>query len=338
VKARLLLCLLGAPLGWAACTLDRSGSLDDLPTSSAGGGDTMPASTSVGGAGGDPQGPGGGPPTTTGGGGPGGGPPVEADCTNGIDDDGDALTDCDDDECTSAGYGCIAPLPNMIAQIVRAGSCPAMSTPRPLRTCDDTACNCAGTPGTCQFSVDRWDGGTCDGQPSSFPPKTTPGCYVFNGGSSSFLGTTTSDNNATCPPSAPPVAAGEIGACEVTGGSCANGGACVAQGFPANDACILLPAGSQCTSPYVHGYRVFDDASPTCSCSCTFGGAACAGDVDYFNASSCGGTPLGSVPIDGQCHPVGNINRYRLEPVPLVPTCGANASMNGIAVLCCLQP
>src|SRR5690606_41422488 len=100
------------------CILAREGTLDgeDGGAAGTGGGPSVTSTTSaVGGATST---------TTSSAGGTGGGP-VESDCTNGLDDDGDGDVDCDDSDCGDAGYTCLATLPNAVSQLlVRQPTCP----------------------------------------------------------------------------------------------------------------------------------------------------------------------------------------------------------------------
>src|SRR5690606_39704722 len=85
---------------------------------------------------------------------------------------------------------------------------------------------------TCSFTVLRWDGTNCDGPPTS-SPKTDPICYYLNSATeSSFTATPVAPGNTACAPQNPTAPAGDVGACEVTGGTCSGGGACVPRSFP----------------------------------------------------------------------------------------------------------
>lgn len=280
--------------------------------------------------------------TTTTTNGSGGSGAVESDCTNGVDDDLDGSPDCDDPDCIGAGYMCLPSVSGAIAQLALTGGvCPDASMPTTLRRCDDAGCSCSAIDGTCGFAVERWDGGSCAG-PASSSPKTAPGCFVTSATvNSSFKASASPHANSACVASTPTVVAADIGACEVTGGSCSSGGACVPPTFPVAQSCVLLPPGSTCAAPYDgHRETIYDDPAATCSCSCNKTGQSCAGTFSSYLGypDVCAPPPTAAIPFDNVCHPVGNIDSYTITTPTEQPQCSAQTAMPGEAVLCCTQP
>jgi hypothetical protein len=334
---RLWVMLVAASVAAGGCVLAREGT--SAPFGANGGGPSggSAVTVSAGSDGNSSVATGGGASTTN----SGGGSAMESDCLNGIDDDGDGDVDCGDNDCVAAGFVCLPPLAGAASHVVLSGNaCPAAAQPMTLHSCDASKCACDGQPGECTFQVARWNGNDCNGQSTS-SLKTQPNCYSIDPGlTSSFKGTTTSVGNASCLSVAPDIVAVDRGACEVSGGACANGGACVPAEFPVAKACVLLAAGSNCMAPY-DGYRttVYDNPNSSCNCSCSKVGESCAGSVQWYSGNKgCNGPATGTTSIDGQCKSVGYLQSYSIDKVEATPQCQADASMpSGEGVLCCMK-
>jgi hypothetical protein len=334
---------LGASSTLGACILSRSGTETDggSPGPSGGGGqDTTTTTTGGGGSGGDPSGPA---TTTTGGGGQGGGNGVESDCTNGSDDDGDQATDCDDSDCIGAGYTCLAPSPGALGHLVFAPSCPADSVPKALRYCDAGACSCTPANGTCSVSVSRWNGIGCVNN----PVVTVTNDYTCKNpadGDSSFLGSSTPDGNGACNAQPATVPSIPTDGCEVDGGSCTGGGACVGPGFPIQTVCVAMSGNTACTAPY-DGFRavVYDSSSSTCACACNKSSETCDAFWSWVaihnGTDDCSDGVIDWAPLDGNCQPFGYTESYQLYPVAALVECGApTATMAATELtICCTQ-
>jgi hypothetical protein len=268
-----------------------------------------------------------------------GGAPHELDCTNGTDDDGDDLADCDDPDC--GAYQCVPAAADGSTYAFPVGTadvCPAPTAAVTLDECGDAACSCTATPGTCYEWAYVYSGDTC----SSYLDTKYDGCYDPYDGNRSFSGGVQPWTTGTCTaPGAQVPPTGWRGCTTTTTGHCASGGACVPRIATATDQCVLVSGSVSCAAPYTESRTLYDEALTQCSCSCAWQSETCpAGSATVFHENdSCGGGSTTEVPLDGQCHAGGMAWSYQLELVKTNLTCSrlvAPLEIVNTSTLCCL--
>jgi hypothetical protein len=259
---------------------------------------------------------------------------VETDCTNGADDDGDGLTDCEDPDCTGAGYQCAADAPPgwvgpavLFAGLGAPPACNADWTAQPVAGGLDvssppagcSACTCS--PPTNMF-CDNFafaiiaNDPQCQNGPSNnisvgqcfspgfsapyvsvSPPKALGGNCQPGGGIPNLPPAGFKTQAALCDTPA------------AVGGGC-SAGACVPKA-PAGygpSVCIYTQGDTPCPgAPYVNRtvvYGSIDDARgcDLCSCAPPLGGV-CQGGYTVFGGVFPGcAQSFGGFPADGQCY------------------------------------
>ncbi|MBK7584769.1 MAG: hypothetical protein IPI67_31845 [Myxococcales bacterium] len=285
--------------------------------------------TGAGGAGGTTGGSGG----ATGGTGGGIGPET---CTNGVDDNGDGLTDCADPQC-QAGYTCAAPAPSGWSGIgyvdTNVGkTCPdGFQPPTPLYqksglVAPDAACSCGcGTASNvfCQANLTCNAGDACGAGTTSTPVFSS--CQTLavpapgNSNSCKVNVTTTSGQCAPSVKAALPAttwAPDTRGCFQNVAGSCKDASqVCVQKLAGAKGPCIAQTGDHACPAgtPYTYKTVYFDgkladtrDCSASgCSCggstggSCGCSGGNCGVQINWSN--NCNQSFLATVPANGQC-------------------------------------
>jgi hypothetical protein len=271
---------------------------------------------------------------TTGPGGAGGsgGGPAES-CTNGIDDNDDGLTDCEDPLCGT--YLCVDEAPTgwsgpYAAHVAAtAAACPASAPNEALGggsgALDVPSANClqctCGTPTgvSCSIpSVLHYNETGCDQLEGSFAPATTLQCdtHVSFGAVDAVRGLDTSAaSGGMCAPAGGgidnlPTAtfATEARLCgDQVGAGCSAGAVCMpAPEAPFSDKPCILSAGDVPCPAGVYSDRsvVFsgiDDQRDCTGCQCdTPTGVTCSGTSTVYRQPGCG-SDMFTVPHDGSC-------------------------------------
>lgn len=284
---------------------------------STGGGDdqasSSPSSSSTaggaGGSGGDPVEVGG----TGGTGGAGGGCiPVDEECTNGVDDDCDDEVDCDDPDCTAAGYIC-KEIPDGAKRVAVAsgpGQCVAPLVEVELVEC--SACECAvEDKGSCTFDVDFYDNDACAGSPVE-SVEVTPGTVcaeddlgieAVNDGTVGAIANPVGLGDNACAAEDPTAPVAPVYLCQVaTPGKCTGDGVCA----PAAANCLLFTGDVACPDTMDKQLVYEPSAATMCTCSCGPGQQDCATNkvTRPFQGEGCEGEKFDLVG-DGQCQDTG---------------------------------
>jgi hypothetical protein len=316
--------------------------------------------------------------TSTGGAAGVGGSAGSENCLNGIDDDGDSLVDCADSDC-SPGFECVdvpsgwkpvsTASQDWSASLPSPAGCASGDTPvryfvGPAGLAKCTACSCGAlTAATCGDTPISCAIGntTCAGA----TPITVTSCQDFSAPSnkaiSCVLGTTPL-SGGSCAPSTPTLDPQNpwqsvTDTCELKGGGCGSGQACVPKLTAANDsACIAIDGKAGCPSAWPSARWAYTGGADTrsCdSCSCTPSNVQCASDsfnlmtdsgcIDFGPFPTFSGTSCGKYTINSPLNP----NQWSLKRVPAsdkspsgscTPTGGyASGSMTGTGstTLCC---
>lgn len=293
--------------------------------------------------------------------------PVVEDCFNGVDDDCDALTDCEDPEC--AGPAICRAEGAQLGFLQPAGStCPpgTVADAQPLRQSPQTGscsgCSCgAVSPTTCVATVSGWTG-SCSG--TADPPlNATVSSYTCNGAASQVTYNTWagfhavfSTTSGSCPANGTPTLSAlswgnSAVFCRIarTGKGCATGQLCV----PRNDTqptaplCSQIPSGTcgptQTTQTW---YTGASDGRSCTACTCNATGASCANvKVQFGNDYTCSGA--GTTPSPLQVGHNQTVCGYAYAPqamlvgAPTSATCSASSTLQGTILplgsttLCC---
>jgi len=278
------------------------------PTSATSGGGDLFTTTSASASGGGGAGTGG-----AGGGGAssssGTGGGVE-DCTDGVDNDGDGLDDCEDDDCT-ADFTCVAAVPNAVQYGTLAattGLCSPQNTETAYHACDDCACTVT-DEGSCQISIQLFDNAMCMGMPvytntqdgSCDPTNIMAAANGKVGVRTSFVGA----GDGQCDPGSA-VAPTTLYACAVgSGGHCKDPTKVCIPKDP-TFTCIAFPGEARCTAPFnMERHVVYDESAfTTCDCACTTN-PACPNPPSspevYQTDNTCSGGAHKSLTADGMC-------------------------------------
>ena len=310
-----------------AAVLAVSCSVRDVTLEPGAGGAAGAAAHGGGGTGGTSPGGGGVGPGGGGTGGTGG-----ENCLNGIDDDHNGHTDCDDTACQGAGYVCV---PSTALPLVTppSGTCGPGTDLLTVQNC--SACSCQPSNlGTCHLEYSLYASNDCTGAETTAAIPTDGACQdisAFSASGSPTVGARAAangDNNATCTTNSATEPATDFALCgpPQVGGGCGGTDVCVP---PSTFSwCQLRDAGSPCATPYYFDQGpVFANAGSTCSCHCGPGDPDCTDTplVTFANVAGCMGS---STPIaaDGGCHDLGidMVRSYR----------GPNGSLAGTTASC----
>jgi hypothetical protein len=321
------------------CGLDATGL---LPLPAAGGAAPTTTATGSGGHGLGPVGGGGaGAHGATGGGGSGAGPtggggsaPVE-NCLNGIDDDGNGLTDCDDSACST--YACVPSASGMDAYAVLVGAPGDCTAPTSAASWNTCSCGCTPNAGACNVTVEAYRDASCD---IHIGTVSTGGCGdIMPDGVVWLSGSTAPSSQASCSPAADHVPA-PVNACTLTDvGRCTGNAICVPPVFAGAKQCVVMPVGSPCPAPYTVGQTAFLGGT-TCTCDCANSGSTCdppAVDV-YFGSNGCGNAPQ-AVPLPGPCTALPSAGSLSVPSVAATTACFMSDAVTGGTpdkTLCCL--
>jgi hypothetical protein len=279
-------------------------------------------------------------------------------CTNGIDDDCNGLTDCADPACTTQGYACVA-APSAAGwdfvpfDLMAQPGCPSTLKahdvnvdPQNLSSPAVCSCTCSvGTPPTCETGnitssygtamnacttpgmAIAANGGACNAQSLTVEP------FVMSAQPAPSGGTCASASNTTVPPTE--AGNGEYCTGETTfGAGCASGQVCalVPTGFTA---CIHHGGANMgCTTP---GYvlqvavgTVMDDraCSGNCICGATPTATCTPGSWDFYATNDCSGAVGAVITTNNACaapSATGSFmsNRFTSTATAGTVTCGA---------------
>jgi hypothetical protein len=313
-----LVCVLGV----SACWLDRDGS---LPDGDGGGGG--------GGRGGS------------------GGAPIERECLDGTDDDGDGKADCDDPDCEGIAT-CLAYQANgdYVLLVPEGQGCAADDTPVPLRTCTKPkvflgggGCECVKDPGSCIVDVDTFD------HECTLPLDHQEGSFCYTPTASGDYGISVHAHHAgdaSCGAGAPTANTADMLLCRPPAvQSCKDHPTCVRTPQTGETWCVLWEGQVPCTTPFEDVTFVYDGRGGTCSCSCSGPtSTACpAPEVQIHHGTvDCMSSATTLLAADGLCHPAENVFSFKVGPVEAVePMCTVNDALENPPepkTLCCLPP
>jgi hypothetical protein len=228
--------------------------------------------------------------------------PPEADCLNGVDDDGDDLVDCADDDCENVkcvsvpgdgwvpvvkqpmGDSCPEPWSKIVAQ---GGSNPTLPEPQ----CSECTCDA-----TCFATLEFYEEDHCEevvGSPLELMPDS---CEPLGEPASSYFKLTT---DASCGPAAGGEPIGEaasfaeqLNVCTAPeiGGGCGEKSQCLT--LSSTDArCVYHDGDVSCPEPFkneTHYFGDFDDGRACHSCECGGDGPPeCVGSVTLASGDAC---------------------------------------------------
>jgi hypothetical protein len=295
-------------------------------------------------------------------------------CTNGIDDDCNGLTDCADPACTTQGYACVTPSPKTGWDFVAFDATSQAGCPATLmaKNVDVDPTN-LGAPAVC--------GCTCA---VGAPPSCEQGTFAAKGGNDSTcsLGGTNfpasggACNNTTLPMTpfvqvTPPAAMG--GMCTANGtttkpptgatqGEVCSGEKAFGSGCTAPQVCGLVPAGfTACVhhgganmgcpgAPYTmpHSVGTLQDSRSCGNCACGAPTATCSGFWNFYSNGGCGGAVTVQVTANGACDPTNaqpaamfQSNELDVQPsnvacaTPAAPPSMGGVTLNGADTICC---
>ncbi len=244
-------------------------------------------------------------------------PPPE-NCTNGIDDDQDGLTDCADPDCTTVTCSPVAP-PGWLGPVELfdgdPAALPACGGAYPNSTYSGnnglscaaascSACDCAAPTGvSCSFPImAEYTAGvvrlSCSGAPALV--TATGVCQPISNKEITIADSTPSGGSCTPSggvPTTPSAAwSTSVKVCESSGflqGGCGAGSVCAAkpQGPFVGSVCVYSAGDVACPGGFANkhlSYGTFNDTRGCTTCGC--GGATgvnCSGEVTFYSAANC---------------------------------------------------
>lgn len=266
-------------------------------------------------------------------------PVFETDCTDGLDNDSDGNSDCDDSDCTDSGYVCIEQIPAGAQLVYPAGmdgACAEAWTPLPLSACE--GCSCTVPITNC--TVDIWT--YTDSQCSSLygtQTFTQATCDNINDLSRHAKGLVSPPAGFVCSPDTATIASTAVPVCAAAGSTCGTQGVCVTK--TNEKPCVLVSGQAACTAPFTVAKAVFESAqNALCQCACATENMGCAGsDFRFYNGSDyCNGANYTDIPLDGACHNAGYATSAQITLGTATADCTANAKPLAAAemqTLCC---
>ena len=275
-------------------------------------------------------------------------------CTNGIDDDCNGLTDCADPACKTQGYACVTPSPmtgwDLVAfDATSQAACPATLMQKnvdvdPTNLAAPAVCGCtcaAGTPPSCEqgnISTTHSQNNQCGGMVTNYPASGGV-CIPQNLSVDAFVLA-----------AQPPPAGGMCGATatvtqpttgatqgEVCSGETTFGGGCTG-----TQVCALVPTGftscvhhggasMACPAPYStpHSVGTLKDTRGCGNCACSPPTATCGpASWAFFNSQDCTGSAGVTLNANDQCNGTGaaqgqtfHSNRFSSIPLPASIAC-----------------
>jgi hypothetical protein len=232
-------------------------------------------------------------------------------CENGIDDDGDGKVDCDDSDCTGAGYACRS-IPDgwqgPFALYAGTASAPDCVAPYPtvglegndglVAAAPSCSCTCGALTGnSCTASLE-FRSNTCGSNAGSTSVGAT--CVDVTSSASGVFSTAATGSNGSCTASAaaqsPPTWTRRVRACRAAGDLPAGGCAATARCAPpspspfARGQCISRDGDQACPSDYPKKnleYRGVTDTRACVGCGCT--PPSCSSPIRVFAGEDCTG-------------------------------------------------
>jgi hypothetical protein len=258
---------------------------------------------------------------------------VESDCFNGLDDDGDGLTDCEDPDC-AALVRCVPEAPagwNGLLFVRTRGDQEPVTDCGSMITGDTYRAGLVAGPHTCACSCGSPTGGSCGTPAATIYPMADcsgiagaslvgAGCFplMVSGvdAPKSVRATVATVVWPTCPVSAIPNPLEvswkqAVDTCQVKqSATCEAKEVCVPLPLPGMEpvACILRAGDHVCPAPFTDKrvyYAGFDDGRK-CSaagCVCSVVGIKCGGKVRAQANTECTNA-VGAFDIDGACHAI----------------------------------
>jgi hypothetical protein len=288
-------------------------------------------------------------------------------CTDGVDNDCNGATDCEDLACTAQGYACVDPPPGGWSFVAFApasqSACPtSLHTTAvdvdPIDTPATCSCTCGvGTAPTCTGMVTSKLGtnGMCTMQGGSAPADgscgTVPvsvGTDVQVGNPAGSGGSCVADAGIDTPP--PGSTKGAICSGENKfGAGCSAGQVCALAPAPFG-ACIAKNGQVACpTSSYttVHYAGQLNDTRSCTNCQCG-GSPMCALTWSFYNSPKCNANPALVLTPNGTCQPsgaaagmytsnmlVGSAAGATCASPAMQPMPTGHASLNAEQTVCC---
>lgn len=281
-----------------------------------------------------------------GGGGTGGaGSQTEKNCTNGVDDDGDGKTDCDDEDCQSAySRAPAAEGVDVEAWLLLTATCEAGFQPESLRDC--AACACEATPGTCVFAGGFYGNETCTGANGGLldgfvtvPDVTCSNVTDVPSSSHIRVNSIAPGTPGMC--TLPSAEEPSVTACRAPMGS---GPICAPKELPV---CVLLRDVVECPATgYSEKHALADAANGSCGCSCGAPVNECDTHMTVYDVDGCEsanmtpGKPVEITP--GTCLALDSTTLPAIIKSVGAPaarvTCDATATPTGPVRTMCCQP
>jgi hypothetical protein len=292
-------------------------------------------------------------------------------CTDGIDNDCNGLTDCADPACSQQGYACVPTPPGGWSFVGFAANnqpgCPSGQQTSnvdvdPMLQSASCSCTCdVGTPPTCTGRVSTmWGSSNSNGM----CPNASSGMFAADGMCNMMLlqvepfmqvgqpagagGTCVANPTTTIPPAGS--TKGQICSGQTKFGGGCSGGLVCALAPTSFQACIAKNGQTGCpTGPYTNSHfaGTLNDSRGCSQCKCS-GTPSCALTWNFFANGNCSGQPFTLNP-DGSCQATGNgaggyaSNRLtgsaanascaqpQMQPMPT-----GQLSINGEQTVCCM--
>jgi len=227
-------------------------------------------------------------------------------CLDGVDNDGDGLTDCGDVGDCAVDYECVAALPGAeyVLLVDPASACPTGTEPSTAYAC--TGCQCLITAVPCTVTLTAFSDASCSDTPATY---TASGDCQAGSGSTQWMTLTSSMSTPpTCAPADTHAPAVQWKACLLAQpGLCPNGQACVPRGPGPLSPCAHVGDTDVCPSDLPIALVTYGDEGLQCTCSCTAGAAQCgsASVAVWHNSPDCSGGSTTQIVGEGGCQSAG---------------------------------
>lgn len=292
---------------------------------------------------------------------------TETDCTDGIDNDCNGKTDCEEPSCTQSGFACADEVPNAQFGWYSATSkpaCPGTSAATDLVTSvvnsGSPSCSCSCTvsascPAT--VSLENTENNQCTAVNNTRTLTLDNACHAAAFDIQLTAKTPALSSGTTCSPKAtlPNLVTTNGRICKSQlpkgGGGCGTGKACLPIAPVASfKACMIMPANTTCPQTWPTAATVgtgINDARTCSACGCSAAGG-CTGTVSFYSGNTaCLTNPIATVPL-GTCATTGvnatTIGSYKTTTTTQNASCTNNslsvslqgsASLSGQMSLCC---
>lgn len=217
-------------------------------------------------------------------------------CTDGLDNDGDGQLDCDDSDCTQAGYTCTDTHDALAVILELDKGCGSPFTAPGVVSCEN-ACACQANDGPCPLNVNAYAAVDCSTPLGGFSANASM-CFNTDTASKSVILKSAPLAPAQCSPINQNEAPTDIQGCKIpTTGHCTGGGACIPPS--PKPECLLFDGNVACPAEYGTQQSVFPKNVPgSCECSCSTTDMGCTAPtlVLYDVNNNCAG---GSTALTG---------------------------------------